>query len=780
MSHASPLVMGMALTLSLLGPQLARAQQKPPPPNPQAPNLALPFPMGVQRGSTLELTLTGANLGNPTGVWLGFPAKVDIPADKNGKDNAKLIIKVDIPADAPIGVHGLRVANKHGVSNLRLLCVDDLPQVVEADNNRSKSTPQAVPVPSVVAGRTDAEASDYYKITVKAGQRVSIDVLARRLGSALDPQVAIYDGKGARELAYDNDSPGAQADARLAYTFKEAGDYLIEVKDVLNRGGADYVYRLRVGDFPLATVPIPMAAKRGSTVKVDFAGPSVDEAVTQDVVVPADSALAVIQVAPRGKSGQHGWPVPLVISNIEEKLEQESNQELGNANRLNLPSGVTGRFQVSDDLDNYIFSLKKGQKVTIEAQTLEWGSPTLVYLVVRNPKTKAELAKSNPQAVHPADQKIDFTAPEDGDFVLEVQHLNYLGGPSEAYHFTLEPTTAGFEVTLLTDRDDLSSQSVAAFPLQVTRRNFNGPIEVNPVTPAALVGSTTIKEGQTQGTLLVRAKGDLPLGPQGLRLQAKAVIDGKTVTQWVSSRTAVSGALAGLPYPPLHLTDQVAVGIKEKAPFALAVSTEHPQATPGAAAKIKISVKRPEGLGDEIDLSLVQGLPPNVPAPKLGSIAKDKSDYQFDLAINPKTPLGDYVLLFSGKVKRADKDKKDKTEISSDPAPVTLVVGPPFELKVEPMVVKLSPGGKEKIKVTAIRHAGYKGPIALEVRNLPGKVAAAKGTIAQDQNVVEIELAGPPDLPAAEAKNVDVLGTATALNNLQNASPAFTVHVPKK
>jgi len=41
----------------------------------------------MQRGTTLEITLTGANLADPTGVWTSFPAKVTIPTDaKNGKD----------------------------------------------------------------------------------------------------------------------------------------------------------------------------------------------------------------------------------------------------------------------------------------------------------------------------------------------------------------------------------------------------------------------------------------------------------------------------------------------------------------------------------------------------------------------------------------------------------------------------------------------------------------------------------------------------------------------
>ncbi|MCI0380167.1 MAG: PPC domain-containing protein, partial [Gemmataceae bacterium] len=226
--------------------------QKPPPPTPpsaQAPVLAMPMPLGVQRGATLELALTGTNLAGPTGFWTAFPAKSTIPTeDKNGQDNAKLKVRLEVPGDAPIGAHVVRLATTRGISNLRLFCIDDLPQVVENDKNRSWNDAMLVPVPSVVAGKADAEASDYFKISVPSGQRLSFDLLGRRLGSAIDAQLSIYSAKTKRELAHDNDSPGCQTDPRLTYVFKEAGEYLIEVKDVLNRGGADYGYRLRIGD----------------------------------------------------------------------------------------------------------------------------------------------------------------------------------------------------------------------------------------------------------------------------------------------------------------------------------------------------------------------------------------------------------------------------------------------------------------------------------------------------------------------------------------------------
>jgi len=92
----------------------------------------------------------------------------------------------------------------------------------------------------------------------------------------------------------------------------------------------------------------------------------------------------------------------------------------------------------------------------------------------------------------------------------------------------------------------------------------------------------------------------------------------------------------------------------------------------------------------------------------------------------------------------------------------------------------LAPGAKAKLKVTAVRKGGYQGPITLEVRNLPANVTAAKGEIAMGQTAAEIELTAAAAAAAGNKADVNVLGTATAAANQQNASPNFAVNVVKK
>jgi hypothetical protein len=765
-------VFGLA---ALLGLAVSPGWSQKPVPGAQAPNLNAFVPIGLQRGKSADLTLTGVNLAGPTGVSLGTPAEVTIPtADKNGTDNAKLKVQLKLPAETPLGLYPLRLATKRGLSNIHLVAVDDLPQLVENEKNNSRETAQAIPVPCAVSARIEAEKADWYKITVSAGQRLSFDVIGRRLGSPIDPEMAIYPVKSTASVAYDNDSPGCQGDARISYTFKQAGEYLIEIKDVVNRGGQDYVYYLRVGDFPLATTPLPMAARRGTKAKVQFSGPQVEGVAAVDVAVPNDPAVSVVWVAPKGPSGVPGWPVALALSDHDELLETEPNNDPAKANRIPVPGGVTGRFQPSDDPDCYLFSAKKGQKLLIEAQTLELYSPSLVTMVLKNAKTNAQVAASNAAAPPPADQRFEFTAPEDADYVLVVQHLNDAGGPSEVYRVTVTPTDPSFELVLPAERFELSPGSFVPIPVQVVRKGYAGPIDLTIAGAPNLTGGATVKAGQTVAALVVQAKGDAPLGPAVATVVGKAIIDGKPVTHAASARGILSQHLNGLPFPPLNLNLQVALGVKDKPPFALAAKMSAAEAVPGLPPTITLSATRDKGFVDEIVINPPTNLPPGAAPPKIPNIAKDKTEVSFPLDVNAKVPMGEYAVLFSAKAKTKEG------EVSTAAMPLALTVGPPFELKVEPPVLTLNPGDKAKLKVTAARRGGYKGPITLEARKLQPNVTAGKGTIAADQTMAELDIAADAKAAPGDKTDVDVLGTAAALNNLQGASPVFTVRVQKK
>jgi hypothetical protein len=335
------------------------------------------------------------------------------------------------------------------------------------------------------------------------------------------------------------------------------------------------------------------------------------------------------------------------------------------------------------------------------------------------------------------------------------------------------PARPEFELSLGLDRYDVPPGSIAPLIVQTVRRGYAGPIDVI-VVGAGFKGETVIPAGQAFATLVLEADPSLQPGPHAITLQGKATIDGTIVTEAVSVRKALSDSLGGLPLPPRQLDTRIAVAVTQKPPFQLTARVDPGEVIPGRAADLTVTVARAPGFAEAIALSPPEGLPAGMKPPVLKPIPKDQNEVKVKLDVDLKAPLGKYLLTFTGKA------TIQKKEVMAYVRPATLIVTEAFDLKVEPAAVNLTPAGKVKLKVVAARHGGYDGPIAVELRNLPAKVTAGKAEIAKGQDAVDIELTAAADVPPGASANVNVLGTAVALNNRQNASPNFSVNVAKK
>jgi hypothetical protein len=116
----------------------------------------------------------------------------------------------------------------------------------------------------------------------------------------------LLDAQG-RELAFCDDESGLSGDCRVAHVFAAGGDYFIEVRDINYGGGADYRFRLRVGDFPLVNLPFPAGVKAGSPGTFTFVGPQVDKVPTVTATAAVDELrLPLAAKFPGGKSSAFG------------------------------------------------------------------------------------------------------------------------------------------------------------------------------------------------------------------------------------------------------------------------------------------------------------------------------------------------------------------------------------------------------------------------------------------------------------------------------------------
>ena len=669
--------LGVLAILSTGGIPTATGQPKPlvVPPAPQAPTLTTPVTLGTKPGASLELVLSGTNLNDPTAVILSCPGKIAIvPEAKDAKpDPAKVKVKIDLAADAPLGLHTIRVATKQGVSNFRPFLVDDLPAVEEIATNRTKDTAQEVPAPCVVNARTDPETSDFFKVKVAAGQKLTFEVLARRIGSPLDPILVLHDAKTRRELIdlYADDTPGLQSDCRLTHTFKEAGEVLVEVRDTTYRGGPDFFYRLRIGDFPGATTAYPLAIQRGIETKVGFAGPGTQDILPVAVKGSTDPFVAAINVAPKRAAGASGWPLPVRLTDEPQIVEQEPNNTPDKANKLAVPGGVSARFLDKGDVDHFAIAGKKGQKLIVTALTYEVNSPAEVLIRVLDVKG-AELARSNPAAA----TRFEFTPATDGDFILACEHLNYLFGPNEVYHLSVRPAAPDFEVSLVLDRCEAAAGGGTSVAVtNVVRFNgYAGPVDLSIAGNAALSGSVTVLAGQTQAFVPLLVKAGTKPGAYAFQVKATAKVEGKDIVRYATLTDFVKTSLGGMPNPPPDLLQGCAVAVIEKPAFTVKFTADPTSIEKGKAGKLLAEATREKEA--DADITLVPLFVPANITPAVKPIPKGMTKAEVGITVAPAAAVGPTPLVIRATTKVGGKD------FTFTPPPTVIEVIEPK--KVEP------------------------------------------------------------------------------------------------
>jgi Concanavalin A-like lectin/glucanases superfamily/Bacterial pre-peptidase C-terminal domain len=684
----------------------------------QPPSINRMLPSGVPPGKAVDVVFQGAALAGPTGVWSTIPLTAELTPgiEGNGTAAGSVSYRLTIPPETPPGVAAVRVATGQGISNVRLFVVDDLPSTVKAGGNSSIATAQSVSMPMAVDGACDPEASDFYKISAAAGQRVSVEVFARRLGSPLDPVIRLLSADG-QELAFSDDEPATGVDGHFVHTFAAAGDYFVEIRDIRYQGGGNHQYHLRIGDFPLVSVPYPLAVQKGTSAGVQLAGPSVELAGPVAVTVPPDVPGGRLGVAASYGAGQGSAWTTLVASDVAEQLEQEPNDTPETSTPVTTGGAMDGRFESAGDTDYYQFEAKKDQRLVFAGQTRGLGSPCDLFM---------RLYKADGGAVAEAEDtgssegKLNYTFPADGVYRLRVEETNRRGGGGFVYRIVVAPYQAGFELDAAAEKVDAPQNGVFVVKVTAARRDYNGPItlSVEGAGEGAQVRNNVIPEGKPETTMNVTLGSNLSPGQIGtVRIIGQAKIGETDFRATASTLAALRGSLSGLPYPPAALDGTLGLGVGPVFPqfFQLASAAPSvPLVKSGAQAAVKVALTRSNGFEEKVTLA-VEGLPAGVTA-KAAAIEKGQKEASLELTSTQPIPPGKYPLKIVGS---ATFQNQPQTFVFDKVA----IDGPPIGIAFAPSG-PLPPGGKQKGTLT---FAGDVQPVAPTATYQSGVTRGAEG-----------------------------------------------------
>ncbi len=518
-------------------------------------------PMGFSIGSRVDLSISGKNLADAT-LWTNLHPAPSIEVADDGKNKDTRKFRLRLVAGTSPGIYGLRMVGSGGLSNLGLFMVDDLATVREAGQHATQPTAQELTLPIAVEGSVETESYDWFTFTASAGQRLSFDVIARRLGSPLDPVLRLLDERG-RELAFCDDDASVAPDCRFSHHFAEAGSYWLELRDSRYGGGKEDRYRLRIGDFPLVSATWPLAVNVKSPKLPTPVGTQLDASRSLDWALPKERTEAIVTLPVRYTKGNASSLMRLLMTDGLEQLEVEPNDKSTAATPIEIEGGINGRIQITRDRDFYSFRAKRDQRIAFGSTTRRLGAPTHLRMQVFDAKGKS-LAFADDEGID--EPTLVFKALEDGEYRLLVEELLQQGGDDYVYRIAVQKLGEYFELT--TDSDRYVAAAGGTFKVKVLtdRKRFKNPITL------AVVGDDG-EEWKLDETRLAGGKGDMTVTvtlPQQYKssdvvrfdLVGRDANDKNASPMPVNVMSTVRSQLNGLTFPPPELTRGLWVAVQ--------------------------------------------------------------------------------------------------------------------------------------------------------------------------------------------------------------------------
>jgi hypothetical protein len=532
-------------------------------------------PPSFSRGKTTRLTLIGSELKGATSLWTSLAAKEVVATliQPSGDERACFDVRVD--RDAPLGLYGLRVATRSGLSNVKLFLIDDLPAVTERESSPRAAVPQHLDWPVAVLGRAGAADVDRYSIDVAAGRHVTFEVIGSRLGQDFDPVVTIKDARG-RQIAERDNDVGLFFDCRFEQSFEQAGRYTIEVSDSRFRGSEHLAYVLRIGRFPEGRVALPSTVRSDDALTLSIPGA---DPFTQRVAIPRPAPPASFFQEIRRPGDQASAWVPLQVSPYSNTLEHEPNDAPAEATLAPIPQVLHGAIATPDDQDAFALDLAAGQRLIAHVECRPLGSPADLEVSLIGPDGKSiNRLDTLPEGV----ATFEIQARAKGRHALLVRSLTGEGGPEYVYRITIASREPAMRLVADASGLAIPRGSHQPLPLSLTRTDYSGPVilELRGAPSGMALRTGVIREGEVEPNNAITVADSVPEGLYSVQVVARMTTDGHehatlATTLPLVDRLPSGRGPHGEPFElredqrrlPPTLTDRIAILVTPPSPY---------------------------------------------------------------------------------------------------------------------------------------------------------------------------------------------------------------------
>ncbi len=741
-----------------------------------APALTELSPRGAQRGTAITLTLTGSGLEGAQ-VLSTLPAAFATLTPREPRlADTELTFLVELKKDAAIAVYPIRVRTAEGLSNILLFSVGSFPETAEEESeamapdysNDSAGKAQPLRPPVTISGRLRGYDQDYYRLQAKKGERLVIEVEARRAGSAVDPLLRVSDAAG-KEIARNDDAPGLGVDARLDIEFPADGEYFIAVHDSKFSIQAQNFYRLKVGNFIYAGGIFPLGWRHGDQVEVELFGGNLPAPikVRPDLSGPAINGFAMVSVPGSDAS----LPFPFAVSDRREILEPPATPAGSTPAALEAETVVNGRISRPREVDRYKLAVTPGDHWLVELQNASLGTSRLYGVLTIYDAAGKKLASAGDTGQEPplsflvsagdtaADPHLAFKAPAGmREIVVTVEDLLDRGGPDFGYRLVAEKQPPDFRLTLSSPFVNIPLQGSVPVVAVAERRGYMGPIKLRVAgAPDDLLiegghipgeeGGQTLQRISRQGILTITPQPGSKTRTLDLKVWGEGALeDGRTISRRAIGPGLVTGVrgMKQKSFVAPWLNIELPAMVVNERPAALEVVTpRYVRLIQGMEHDVEWKfVRRAPGIRPPMRVNEV-----NIPGVGNLRVLRGKSKDGGDTGVltmvtTVGTPPMKFDMLLDATVSIDGRDER-----ITAPA-VTFDVVQGYTIEPPAKAAVLAPGSKAELAGRFTREPAFSAPVTVKAENLPLQVscrpAEVAGAAAQFSLACE---AGPGALP---------------------------------
>ncbi|MCI0682836.1 MAG: PPC domain-containing protein [Gemmataceae bacterium] len=553
---------------------------------------------------------------------------------------------------------------------------------------------------------------------------------------------------------------------------------------------------------PRLTALTPAGGKAGTAFEVGFAGSDVEEPQSLAFSHPGIKGVAIVPPLPKpdpkakpdpkkpapkappitkfavtiDKAVPPGFydvrlvnakgisnPRIFVVGELNEVAEKEPNNDVDQAQKVDLGTTITGNTGGGTDVDYTVFAGKKGQRILITCLANSIDSRLEPEMKLLDTAGK-QLAYGRAQPDQ--DGVLDAILPADGDYILRLNHFTYIQPfPAGEYFYRLNISTG--------------PRLEAVFPpmiepgkaAQVTLLGRNLP--GGQIDPAAVLNGSPMEKLTVSITAPADPLAQVRLSYTGNVPPATALLDGfeyrLPTPQGLSNPMLLTYAKAPVVLEndrndtfetaqDVPLPCEIAGRIDKRgdrdwyaftAKKGVSFIIETISHRLGAPTDMFVSVRNAK----KAEMAPLDDNPETLSTKEFFTQSRDPAPYKFTAPED-----GKYYLFVGNHLGDADPTHVYRIRISPEKPDFRLVVMPAEDFRPDSLVVGL--GGLHHLQVFAQRLEGFRGEITLTAEGLPTGVTCTPQVLAPNMKSTNLVLQVADAAPANFTGEIKVTGTA--------------------